>query len=357
LKPNKLFTRHWANAQLLSVVLLLFWGGIGAAHGQAVADLSWPDKWLKDRHLQDTLFVRPFKKKISPRFLFGSKVTSFGFGRSAAAIDSRRYYPNVAAFIGVGVFYKTVGISFSYLLERQNKEQDKNLGKTQFFDLELRSYAVKFGFHGYYQDYKGFFIGKPGTVAAGSTEPLPQRADLRLQNIGAQVYSIQNWRRFSMQAAFQNTRQQIRSGGSVLYMANIQYLNITGDSSVNTNTASGFSKKNKIDVVGFERGQFFGLSPLIGYGHTFVAFKRLYFTGVFFLGPGLQRQHLDRPNGLVSNYFSPYLASSLKLAVGYNTPLFFTSAQFQLDGNRNYLHGVRLQANTSVLMLQMGYRF
>jgi hypothetical protein len=287
----------------------------------------------------------------------GSKQTSFGFGKAAKGEKTKRYYPNVAAFIGLGFFYKTVGISFSYLLQKQRKEQETNLGKTNFFDLELRSYQIKFGFTGHYQNYKGFYVAKPGTLASGAAEPLPQRADLRLQNIGGQFFGIANWRRFSMQAAFQNTKRQVKSGGSFLYMLNAQYLTIGGDSAVNTNLATNLMESGPIEKVGFLRGRFVSLSPLAGYGHTFVAFKSFYITGAYFLGPGLQYQYITKEDGSSRHYYSPYMASSLKAATGYNGKRFFASFQVLADANRNVFRGVRLQANSSSTMLQVGYRF
>jgi|GEM_PF-3814115 len=327
--------------------------------GQAKVDLSGIKalELLVDHKDIDTSYIRATHRKFSPRLFFGTKLISFGFGKSEQDAGKLKYYPNVASFIGAGIFYKTIGFNFSYLLERQKRGPEDKLGKTNFFDFELKTYQVKYGIVAQYQDYKGFYVAKTGVLSAGSLEPFPLRSDLHLRNVSLQWFGIQNWKRFSMQAPFQHTRRQLKSAGSFLYMGNGHYMSIKGDSVVNTNLATDVIRRKQAQAVGFLRGRFISFSPLAGYGHTFVVYRSLFVTGVFFAGPGMQVQNLKQESGATRAYISPYLATNTKLALGYNGMHFFFSAQAMADNARNYYRGVRLQATNSNVMFQAGYRF
>ena len=157
-----------------------------------------------------------------------------------------------------------------------------------------------------------------------------------------------------MQAAFQHTKRQVRSAGSFLYQGAVNYITIRGDS-LNTPLARDLQENNDKGLLSFTRGRFLSVNASAGYGHSFVV-RRLYVTGVLFVGPGVQYQNLYDPK-VTRNFFSPYLGTNLKGALGYNGDRFFTSIQAMFDGNRNYMRGVRLQASSSSYVLQLGYRF
>jgi hypothetical protein len=308
---------------------------------------------------QDTTYIRKFDHLFSPRVRFGTKFTTFGFGDAPRQIDRKRYYPNVSSTLGLGLFYSTVGVQFGFLLQTNNAKRDSVFGNTEYFDLEFRIYKVKSGFSVNFQNYKGFYIATPpffGNPAITLTDPYFQRPDIRVRNTALSYFTIQNWEKFSMQAAFQNTKHQRKSAGSFMFMGHMQYLTIKGDTNVNTSLTSKIAKRENADTVVFTRGRFLGVNPRVGYGHTLV-YKNLYLTGVYFLGPGLQYQSIKKTEGGVDHFYSPYLGSSFWLAFGYNGKRFFTSYQLIIDNSRNFIEGIRLQAQTNSNTMLVGYRF
>lgn len=319
------------------------------------------DRMTAPKDTQNRSRVDVYKRKFSPRLYMGSKVTTFGFASKPDELNGGRYYPNIASAIGVGIFYKTVGISAAYLLtnRKQSDQRKEALGNTRYFDLSVNSYQTRFGLSLYYQSYRGFFIAQQqGSMypPLAVDERYPQRGDVVLRNAGVSFLGISNWRKFSMQAAFQHTKRQVRSAGSFLWMGSLQYITIRGDSLLQTPRATSIQEEHAEGREGFQKGRFLSVNPLVGYGHTFVL-KRMYLTGVYLVGPGVQYQRLSKTSDLANEYVSPFIGSSFKAAVGYNGDRIFTSFQVLYDANRNYFRGVRLQAATNSYSLQLGCRF
>ncbi|MES2380833.1 MAG: DUF4421 family protein [Bacteroidota bacterium] len=232
------------------------------------------------------------------------------------------YTPNDYTAIGVSVRLNWLGLAFSYA---PKNIQEKEKGTTTYTNIKLSSYGKKMGFDIYYLDYSGYYLNNTKDVLPNTPpKTFYIRNDLSTLNIGANYYYIFNHKRYSYRSTFIQNEIQKHSAGSFMLSTSLNYYNIRADSSIvprNVNPDK-FGAESKL-----QKGDFYNLCFMPGYGHTFVAYKRFFLTLSAFGGIDFQQQHYTSEliNGnKVFDEFEIIPRAMGRAGIGYNYRRFFT---------------------------------
>jgi hypothetical protein len=240
------------------------------------------------------------------------------------------YKPNDYAGIGFGLRLYWLGIAFSYA---PKNIQDKTKGNTTYTSIKLNSYGKKIGFDLYYLNYSGYYLGNSNNFPELSLPKKQEyiRSDLRTLNIGANVYYIFNHQKYSYRSTFIQNEIQRRSAGSFMLSASMNYYQIKDDSSI---IPKKLNPSLFNDEARIEHGDFYNLSLMPGYGHTFVAFERLFLTISAFGGLNFQQQHYlsqSRSGERFNDNFVVIPRAMARAGVGFNSKKFYCGAHIFLD--------------------------
>ncbi len=285
------------------------------------------DSIKRKQHLRE-YFVYDISEKLNVSLYFLNNKSDFSLaGNKAIKLN---YSPNDYGAIGLSVRLNWLGIAFGYAPKNL---QENFKGTTTYTNLKISSYGKKLGFDIYYLDYSGFYLDNSKEVL-GSNFPLRHyiRQDLNTLTIGTNFYYIFNHKRYSYRSTFIQNEIQKHSAGSFMINGSLNYFNISADSSI---------VPKEIDVMKFspeakiKKGDFYNLSIMPGYGHTFVAFKHWYLTLSVYAGINFQQQYytseLKDYRNEVYNQFEFIPRAMARAGVGYNSPRFFAGINGVFD--------------------------
>ena len=311
------------------------------------------DLLLTERDSQNREYIEPYELQWSPRAALERRSISFGFKPSRYPVGNSHYYPNTVTSISLGMFWTSLGASLSFTLPVLNqKERNRNLGKTSYYDILFNSYREKFGVDLFIYRYKGFFLAEPGQVFPESDviKAYPQRPDINYLSIGGTYYSVTNWRKFSLQAPFLMVKKQKKSAGSTIWMVGLNYNRIKAHSAIEQ-----FDYENDKPSRKFTRGQFTGLSIMPGYGHTLV-YQNWFVSAMLFAGPALQMQvyEASKTNEVK---LSPAVRINFRASAGYSGNKYFAGLQVYTDFTRNFIEGTRMSSRYDAVRVLGGFRF
>ncbi|MBC7903382.1 MAG: DUF4421 domain-containing protein [Gemmatimonadaceae bacterium] len=217
----------------------------------------------------DTTYYKSFAKSLFGRFYFSQKYTRFELERDAP-VSRFVYKPNTNLNMGVGFTYQSLTVNLGYGFGFLNPDRDK--GKTKYIDLQSHIFGRKWSIDLMGQFYKGYYLAPKG-LASNSANNYYIRPDIRLNIMGIAGYRLFNPQKFSYRAAFVQNEWQKKSAGSFLAGAEVYYGVIRGDSSlVPTNLQENYAQKDVKNL------RFVRIGPGMGYAHTFVFKKSLFFT-------------------------------------------------------------------------------
>jgi hypothetical protein len=283
---------------------------------------------LKRKQFLRDYFVQDISEKLNVSLYFLNNKSDFSLaGIKAIKLN---YSPNDYGAIGLSVRLNWLGIAFGYAPKNL---QENFKGTTTYTNFKISSYGKKLGFDIYYLDYSGFFLDNTKQVL-GNNFPLRHyiRQDLNTLTIGTNFYYIFNHKRYSYRSTFIQNEIQKYSAGSFMINGSLNYFNISADSSI---------VPKEIDVLNYspeakiKKGDFYNLSIMPGYGHTFVAFKHWFLTLSAYAGINLQQQYytseLKDFRTEVYNQFEFIPRAMARAGVGYNSPQFFAGINGVFD--------------------------
>ncbi|SFC73671.1 protein of unknown function [Flexibacter flexilis DSM 6793] len=302
----------------------------------------------------DTNYITLYPRKLMTYTAISRKYLSF-YLRNKRNTAVARYNPNVNNNLNFGVLYSGIGLEYSFFTFKKDNKEDLSLyGSTYLRDFQLNLYAQQFGIDLVSQNYKGFYLNNPQdfnkTWEKGNV--YPQRDDIKVTNQALNFYYILNYRKFSYQSAFRQTRHQCRSAGSVMLMAGASNYSIEADSNLIPYAADSTKFRESETFLG---GRFIDFSILGGYGHTFV-WRRWYVSGTVLGGFGVQAQKyqtaIEDKRGVrgIGRLYT-------RFAAGYNDRRFFTGVSYLLDRKTTQVDKLVLGGELSNLRFFMGVRF
>lgn len=264
------------------------------------------------------------------------------------------YEPNTTALSGFQLSYK--GYALAYLTSAPFLEEDIALkGETSYEDIRGGVFLGKkkqFVLLGYYNRFKGFFIENTAAIDPTAT-PFIQNGSMETFNSGAGLMYIFDPDEFSASAAFIQSDQQTKSGGSFLMVASFDTNVIKGVDSfagVPTSVSDDFG-----DDQEFKEGKFGTTSLTFGYGHTFV-WKNFFLSLTLLLGYGYQVREFtvgtEEISGTTGTTKQSYGAS-----LGYNGESFFLTLAVVQDVISFETRSIEITPGQFSQRLLLGVRF
>lgn len=167
---------------------------------------------LSGQRAYDSLYVRNFSNRLAIYTHIVASNNDLVF--SNLQNTSLSYKPNNTMRLGLGFNYRWLGLSGSLGLNFLS--DDRKFGNTETFDLSTNLYSRKYFFDLRYHYTQGHYITNPESYLPGFTDdmPHPQRPDLRIGSIALGGGYVLNGNRFSVPAAFTQTKKQLRRAGS-----------------------------------------------------------------------------------------------------------------------------------------------
>lgn len=253
-----------------------------------------------------------------------------------ARLRSVLYTPNTQTSFGFGGSYKGLGTTYSFRLS--NNESDiKRFGTTKFSNWRFNYYTKKYGFDGYYQFFKGFYLNHPDRYIPNwaPSQGYPSNYSQSASLIGINLYKIFN-ENFSLKSAFYQSERQKKRAGSLLLMGAFRLTRMKNNQSYIPASINSYFD----DFLNVRRATFIDFNILPGYGYTFIK-DHFFFTPVFFAGPGIQ------PIVYTDDKDNKYLRlkictkANLKASVGYNGNKFYIRLGYDFDVNSTNLEKSR----------------
>lgn len=169
----------------------------------------------------DSTYIQAFDQELSIRPYVYKKFTTLS---AETDNDLTQYLPNTPVGIGLGVTYKKYSLSGGYAFGFM---RDKNKGKTKSTDFQYHYYGRKFIFDIFFQNYKEFYREDGKQHDVYHIYP-----DIRLSQYGVFGQYVFNSKKFSYQAAFNQSEKQLRSAGSFQLGGGLYYNEVRSDSTI-----------------------------------------------------------------------------------------------------------------------------
>lgn len=297
-------------------------------------------------------YIGNFSRKFMVKTFMANRNLSFNVKSRTGDRKSVTYSPNGNYFLGVGFFYKKIGLELGLKVPVSDRMNAK-YGRTKYLDLQTNFYGTRFGGDLAYQRYIGFYPRNPALLDS-TWQPgrnYPYRNDIRARNIAVNAFYIFNHERFSYKAAFTQTEKQLQSAGSFILMASFAHLLFDGESALLTASENDTSAEK----AAFQWGRFYNTSLLPGYAYTFVV-DDFYFSGSLHIGGGIQYKTYML-NNKQEKELGIARKNHVRVAGGYNSQRWMVGASAIIDNTPVRMQQISLSASNFNIKIFAAYRF
>ena len=260
--------------------------------------------------------------------------------------------PNSPTSLGAGFNYRDYGLAIAFGLPK-SKTSKKKYGSTNRLDVQANAYGRKWGFDGFGQIYKGYYLTNPNDFMDWNEDEFPKLPDMRILSVGINTFYIFNNKKFSYKAAYVRNQVQRKSAGSLT-------LGIFGHLDL-ANTDGGFkpvelpdSVAYSMDLKGFNT---LAVGITIGYFYTWVIFEKFFINLGINPGFGNQRIELETTNEEKSVKNAPAAQLSARGSLGYESKSFFIGITANTTWRNFSYKGYDLDLATEQLKVFIGKRF
>jgi len=267
----------------------------------------------------DTNYIESYIYDLTTRIYQSVKYTRYRI-YDGNLKKSLIFDPNRRLIVGVGFTHGPLSINIGVPAPWINSNRDEDTyGTTDYLDLQSHIYLRKFTIDFYLQTFKGYYISNPDQFIEGWQEGdnYPLRPDMHLKSFALSIQYFKNGSRYSYKAIFNQNEWQKKSAGSLILAGGFNYVVTNADSALipdNLIYDDFFQNQN------FNRSQIFSVGPSIGYAHTFVIFKHIFFAASWHGGitAGYTNLTYDTGNEKGKTGFTWNFHSNLRLGTGYN---------------------------------------
>lgn len=254
------------------------------------------------------------------------------------------YNPYIPTTVGVSVNIK--GIGFTYVFKIKNDFLD-TLGraKSGFKQFQLNMYGTKFGFEGYYQDYQRFYFHYKGDHLLLKN----YNSDIRAYQWGINTIFIFNGKKFSYNAAFNQTQLQKKSAGSWMLIPALKFNEIKSGHLIPDSVNKYFGS-----ITNLQRNRNYSFLIQTGYGFNLTK-NYFYFSGAVLGGVGIQTQSYTYPLGKLHKIAFP-LVGRVKGGLGYNGKIFFAGLFANADVCQSSIQQIKTQQLVYSYGIYLGFR-
>lgn len=268
----------------------------------------------------DTNYVQKFKSHFSIKgfllnngFQYAITPQNNNSFTEKQLLDARTIYSaNIPPVTGVAVNMKGIGITYIFKFTNDYLDTTTRI-KSGFKQFQLNIYGKrKFGFEAFYQDYSRFYFHYKGDQILSKN----YNADIRAYQFGVSGIFINNWKKFSYNAAFNQNQFQKKSTGSSLTVFSLRYNEISSRNLIPDSVKKYFQEYPDLNS---NRNYSFVFQQ--GYAYNLVR-NSFYFSNALFIGVGLQGQVYETPTTSKTKIGVP-LSAKGKSSLGYNGKVFF----------------------------------
>lgn len=265
---------------------------------------------------------------------------------SSDSLPSANYNPRDKIGIGIGTFYRSIGIWTGLRIDAFDKNK-----KGLSLDLQLNQYGDRFSNDFYFQYYQGLYLENPEGFSRFSPIPTSTlyRKDLQVLNYGINTNYYFNWKKFSIRAAFIQSEFQKKSAGSMVIGGSFANFNFAADSSIIPNSELFVAQS-------IRSGNFLSFAGNFGYSHTFVWKKHLYASMSAIAGPGLSSWSYLIDDASGNKGIRPSIRFGGRFSLGYNSERFFTGISAVFDQFTIFFNDNNIQYTYGNVRLFIGYR-
>lgn len=305
----------------------------------------------------DTNYIKDLSDKLSLRIYGINKFNKFSI-YDEGSDHTLEYAPNNDLNLGIGINYKWFGIGLAFNFPFINND-DETYGSTNRLDFQMNVFTRKSLVDFYFQFYQGFYVENPQSYMDDwdIEKGYPTRPDIMTATLGASYLYMFKSEKFSARAAFIQTELQKKSAGSFVGGGFLSLFAMSADSSVIPNELSPVYDS----ILFFNQISVSSIGLAFGYSHTFVMWKKLYFSITLVPGISVQGYNMvydendDNRQGTKASF-----RMLNRIALVYNTEKWYSGITFQDDGfsnstgqnNRN-----TLSYDVGVLRIFYGRRF
>ncbi len=254
------------------------------------------------------------------------------------------YSPYIPTTLGISMNIK--GVGFTYVFKLKNDFLD-TLGraKSGFKQFQMNIYGTKLGFEAYYQDYKRFYFHYKGDHLVLND----YNSDIRAYQWGMNFIFIFNGKKFSYNAAFNQTQLQKKSAGSWMLIPALKFNELKSGHLIPYSLNKYFG-----DITNLKRNRNYSFLIQTGYGFNLTK-SNFYFSGAFLAGAGIQTQSYTYPLGKLHKIAFP-LVSRVKAGLGYNGKVFFSGFFANADVCQSTVKQVKTQQLIYSYGIYVGFR-
>lgn len=246
----------------------------------------------------------------------------------------------------MGVSFNIKGVGFVYVFKLKNDFLDTiGRAKSDFKQFQMNIYKTTFGFEAYYQDYKRFYFHYKGDNLLLKN----YNSDIRAYQWGINTIFIFNGKKFSYNAAFNQTQLQKKSAGSWMLIPAIKFNEIKSGQLIPDSVNQYYG-----GITNLQRNRNYSFLMQTGYGFNLTK-SNFYFSGAMLFGAGIQTQSYTYPLGKLHKMAFP-LVGRVKGGLGYNGNVFFGGIFANADICQSRIEQVKTQQMVYSYGVYLGFR-
>ena len=280
------------------------------------------------------------------------EVPEYSLYLGGPAIQGVAYVPSFGPRLGPRIFYKGVGLKFTFPLPMAEVEKNRR-GIPDQTDIILNTYWRQNALDLYYLRNRGFYIASPWQeFSVHKPERYPQVPDAVATSFGFNWYYVFHPEVYSLKAAFDQNEFQKVSGGSWLVSPFYNHLELN----LGTKFVRGIGDDNVTSLPELSSGRFETVGASFGYGHSYIS-GRFFASALGMIGPGVEYQNIGRTtDGDVKNV-SLAVKINFNASMGFNLKGYVMGLQALLDSISANVSGTEIASNTVSGQCFVGARF
>jgi hypothetical protein len=257
------------------------------------------------------------------------------------------YNPYIPPTAGVSLNIKGVGASYVFKFTDDYLDTTGQ-AKSAFKQFQMNIYKTKFGFEAYYQDYQRFYYKYKGDDSL-SKDLKNYNSNIRAYQFGANAILIFNGKKFSYNAAFNQTVLQKKSAGSWMLNFSLKFNELKANDLIPDAVKPYYGSYTDL-----QRNRNYAFLIQTGYAFNLTK-SSFYFSGALMGGAGIQNQTYSFPIGKFYKISFP-LVGRAKTSLGYNGKIIFTGVFANADVMQSSIKAIKTQQMVSSYGLYVGFR-
>ncbi len=277
---------------------------------------------------------------------------AYSFYLGAPDVNGVAYVPNFSPRLGAQVRWKSLGLSLSFGLPLPPEEVERR-GQSAQSSLVFSKHWRHSGVDIYRQAYRGFYVSSPITeLDLHKPSRYPQLPDAEIKNEGINYYYAFESDKFSLSAAFNQMEFQFINGGSWIFSAFYNHLQMA----LGQKFIKGSDPDSLQSPPDLTDGRFDTVGAGGGYGYFWT--NRKYFAaGQLVAALGIQQQQFHLNVGGDEKTLSPALKGNLNIAAGVNKEDWVYGGRLLVDSLTSNMRGLQVYSSLVNGYLFWGSRF